>query len=204
MNEEKGLPDWVVYPENEWQRIEPEAAGIDGPGLRHFLEGLDVRAAEFGGEDHSNGKWGAVLTRGGYMLHSWGDPDYRAQTCFDNATRANLGGLTHPERVFLGLALLHRYKNKREGLFEAYYALLSDEELQEAEVLGKAMRFGSMLWMSDVSKEDGASLGWDGKAKRLSLRMAPDVAPLYGEVAESRFKSLARALNADDMQVEID
>ena len=63
--------------------------------------------------------------------------------------------------MFLGLALLHRYKNKREGLFEAYYALLSDEELQEAEVLGKAMRFGSMLWMSDVSKEDGASLGWD-------------------------------------------
>ena len=147
------------------------------------------------------------IVKAACLLHdvSWrAHPDYRAQTCFDNATRANLGGLTHPERVFLGLALLHRYKNKREGLFEAYYALLSDEELQEAEVLGKAMRFGSMLWMSDVSKEDGASLGWDGKAKRLSLRMAPDVAPLYGEVAESRFKSLARALNAEDMQVEID
>ena len=42
-------------------------------------------------------------------------PDCRAEACFDNATRANLGGLNHPGRVFLGVALLHRYKNSRAG-----------------------------------------------------------------------------------------
>ncbi|MEO1160910.1 MAG: alpha/beta hydrolase fold domain-containing protein, partial [Pseudomonadota bacterium] len=50
------------------------------------------------------------------LLHdvSWrAHPDYRHEVCFDNVTRANLGGLTHPERVFIGVALLHRYKNNR-------------------------------------------------------------------------------------------
>jgi exopolyphosphatase/guanosine-5'-triphosphate,3'-diphosphate pyrophosphatase len=51
------------------------------------------------------------LIKAACLLHdvSWrAHPDYRAEVCFDNATRANLGGLKHAERVFLGLALLHR------------------------------------------------------------------------------------------------
>ena len=58
------------------------------------------------------------LIKAACFLHdvSWrAHPDYRAEVCFDNATRANLGGLKHSERDFLGLALLHRYRNKREG-----------------------------------------------------------------------------------------
>ena len=46
------------------------------------------------------------LIKAACLLHdvSWrAHPDYRAETCFDNATRANLGGLKHSERVFLGL-----------------------------------------------------------------------------------------------------
>ena len=52
------------------------------------------------------------------LLHdvSWrSHPDYRAEDCFDNATRANLGGLKHSERVLSGPGLLHRYSNNREG-----------------------------------------------------------------------------------------
>ena len=58
------------------------------------------------------------LIKAACLLHdtTWrAHPDYRAEACFDNATRANLGGLDHPGRVFLGLALLHRYKNSRAG-----------------------------------------------------------------------------------------
>ena len=80
MNYGEGPPDWVVYPDEDWQTIEPGAAGIDSLGFKRYLEGLDVRGAEFGGEDHSGQKWGAVLTRCGYLLHVWGDPGYRAQT----------------------------------------------------------------------------------------------------------------------------
>ncbi|WP_146590851.1 Ppx/GppA family phosphatase [Puniceibacterium confluentis] len=139
------------------------------------------------------------LVRAACLLHdvSWrAHPDYRAETCFDNATRANLGGLSHAERVFLGLALLHRYRNKREGTrFEDLYDLLDGPGKQQAEILGKAMRFGAMLWMSDTS-QDGATLQWQPKNKVLRLILTRDAQPLFGEVAESRFGSLARAMGA--------
>ncbi len=132
------------------------------------------------------------------LLHdvSWrAHPDYRAEVCFDNATRANLGGLTHPERVYLGLALLHRYRNKREGTrFEALFDLLDENELKEAEVLGKAMRFGAMLWMD--AEAQMAQLQWDPDSARLKLLLSPEAQALYGEVSEARFQSLANALNA--------
>ena len=54
------------------------------------------------------------LVRAASLLHdvTWrAHPNYRAEVCFDNATRANLGGLDHEGRVLLGMALLHRYKN---------------------------------------------------------------------------------------------
>lgn len=137
------------------------------------------------------------------LLHdvSWrAHPDYRAETCFDNATRANLGGLKHWERIYLGLALLHRYKNKREGTrFEEMYSLLEPAHQQEAEVLGKAMRFGAMLWTLAASAGH-ARLSWNGT--RLGLALDADIMDLYGEVAASRFKSLAQAIGAQDFGVE--
>ncbi|MDU8913232.1 Ppx/GppA family phosphatase [Aestuariicoccus sp. MJ-SS9] len=139
------------------------------------------------------------LIKAACLLHdvSWrAHPDYRAETCFDNATRANLGGLKHGERVYLGLALLHRYRNKREGTrFEELYDLLDAPEQREAEVLGKAMRFGAMLWMTEATK-GGAALSWQPKKRILQLSLREDALALFGEVAEARFKSLASALEA--------
>ncbi len=139
------------------------------------------------------------LIKAACLLHdvSWrAHPDYRAETCFDNATRANLGGLKHTERVFLGMALLHRYRNKREGTrFEELYGLLDEKEQLQAEVLGKAMRFGAMFWMQqDVPM---GQFKWFPQKRVLELRI-PDVASaLYGEVAEARLLSLASSLEAE-------
>ena len=47
------------------------------------------------------------------LLHdvNWrAHPDYRAELCFESVTRANVAGINHRDRVFLGLALLNRYK----------------------------------------------------------------------------------------------
>ena len=74
------VPDWVTYPDEDWVRIRPEEAGIDPGKFAAWLAGLDVRGADFLGEDHSGDQYGAVLTRGGYLLHSWGDRHYRFQT----------------------------------------------------------------------------------------------------------------------------
>lgn len=133
------------------------------------------------------------------LLHdvSWrAHPDYRAEMSFENTTRANLGGLKHRERIFLGLALLHRYKNKREGThFEPLFELLEEPEAREAEVLGKALRFGAMFWLG-IENPPG-ELKWRPRKKTLELVLNPRAIPLFGEVAEARFTSLAAALGAE-------
>ncbi|CUH76549.1 Ppx/GppA family phosphatase [Tropicibacter naphthalenivorans] len=143
------------------------------------------------------------LIKAACLLHdvSWrAHPDYRAETCFDNATRANLGGLKHWERVFLGLALLHRYRNKREGTrFEHLYDLLDLIHQQEAEILGKAMRLGAMLWTLEAEEAE-VRLEWDREASTLRLHLSEATEALFGEVAESRFKSLAQSLGAENFE----
>ena len=138
------------------------------------------------------------LVKAACLLHdvSWrAHPDYRAEVCFDNATRANLGGLKHSERIFMGLALLHRYSNKRENTrFEDLYEMVDEQTRIDAEVLGKAMRFGAMLWMNKDAER--GEMRWFPRKKRLELLLTPDMIPLYGEVAESRFNSLASSLGA--------
>ena len=74
------IPEWVTHPEDDWVSITPEQAGLDRDAYRCFIEDLDPSGADFGGEDHTEGKWGAVLSRGGYLLHEWGDRHYRFQT----------------------------------------------------------------------------------------------------------------------------
>ncbi|WP_435229854.1 Ppx/GppA family phosphatase [Pseudopelagicola sp. nBUS_20] len=138
------------------------------------------------------------LVKAACLLHdvSWrAHPDYRAQTCFDNTTRANLGGLKHSERIFIGLALLYRYRNKREGTgFDALQTLIGEEDKRQAEILGKSMRFGAMLWMQGT--EDMGKLKWRPKKRELNLLLPKSAEPLFGEVAAARLKSLANALNA--------
>ncbi|NVO23413.1 Ppx/GppA family phosphatase [Donghicola mangrovi] len=140
----------------------------------------------------------ARIIKAACLLHdvTWrAHPDYRADACFDNATRANLGGLSHRERVFLGLALLYRYKNKpTTPQFQPLAPLLSPEETREAEVLGKAMRFGAMLWMR--KDQTPGRFEWHEERKHLELRLNAAASELYSEVAESRLDSLAKALDS--------
>ena len=134
------------------------------------------------------------------LLHdvSWrAHPDYRAEVCFDNATRANLGGLTHAERVVLGLSLLHRYKSSRQGTnFQPLLTLLSDKQTEQAEILGRAMRFGAMFALADPNEH--GKLDYDPAAETLTLHLKTGEArALFGEVTEARFKALAGAMGAE-------
>ncbi|WP_375255118.1 Ppx/GppA family phosphatase [Yoonia sp.] len=130
------------------------------------------------------------------LLHdvSWrAHPDYRGEVTFDNATRANLGGLKHYERVLLGLALMNRYTSKTaNSRFEPLFALLDDTQIKEAEILGRAMRLGAMLWLT-ADAEPG-TLKWKPKTGELMLRLTRQARPLFGEVAEARFAALANAM----------
>ena len=74
--------------------------------------------------------------------------------------------------------------------------MLSDADMREAEVVGKAMRFGAMFSASDKSLLGG--LSWQPRKKVLTLTL-PDGPgrDLYGEVAEARLASLGRSLDAE-------
>jgi len=139
------------------------------------------------------------LIKAACLLHdvSWrAHPDYRAEVCFDYVTRANLGGLKHSERVFIGLALQHRYRNKREdNRFAPLYELLDEKDQKQAEILGKAMRFGAMLCMD--SDAHAGKLRFYPKKRELDLVLPESVRPLFNEVAESRLNSLANALKSE-------
>ncbi|RMD49014.1 MAG: Ppx/GppA family phosphatase [Alphaproteobacteria bacterium] len=136
------------------------------------------------------------LIRAACHLHdvSWrAHPDYRAEVVFDNATRANLGGLDHRGRVFLGIALLNRYKNARSSsAFARASELLTEERIRLAQAVGKAMRFGAML-SGEVAHALGR-LELPAEGRELRLLLPATARDLYGEVVEERFRSLARAL----------
>ena len=143
------------------------------------------------------------LIRAACLLHdtTWrAHPDYRAEACFDNVTRANMAALSHPERVFLGLALLHRYKNSRENSVMApLFALLSEREVQEAEILGKAMRFGAMFSLRDPA--EAGRLAFSGDRRALELHLTPRGRALMGEVALARFEALTKAMGLEPVVI---
>ncbi|MEM1361130.1 MAG: Ppx/GppA family phosphatase [Pseudomonadota bacterium] len=142
------------------------------------------------------------LVKAACLLHdvSWrAHPDYRAEVCFDYATRANLGGLSHSDRVFLGLALLHRYKNSRAEQLNPMLDLIEKTQQREAEILGKALRFGSMF--SAQQSDQMGRLLWRRGHKQLVLHLNSETRALFGEPAQARFESLGKALHADTMVV---
>ncbi|MFQ5622844.1 MAG: exopolyphosphatase [Paracoccaceae bacterium] len=120
-------------------------------------------------------------------------PDYRAEMCFESVTRANVSGVDHLGRVFLGVAILKRYKNgDHAGVAGVLKELLPPERFREAETLGKAMRLGAML-----SGAVGRSLRDTTLEKRgaeLVLTLCGPAVELAGEVVERRLASLAANL----------
>ncbi|KCV81637.1 Ppx/GppA phosphatase [Actibacterium atlanticum] len=139
------------------------------------------------------------LIKAACLLHdtAWrAHPDYRHEVCFDNATRANLGGLNHPGRVFLGVALLHRYKNSRAGSrLEPLFDLLDARQLKEAEVLGKAMRLGAMF--TSPTHDALPQIKLYPKKGLLEVKVPAHADALFGEVAEARMVSLCKSLGVE-------
>ena len=131
------------------------------------------------------------------LLHdvNWrAHPDYRAELCFESVTRANIGGIDHPERVFLGLALLNRYKAMAPAEeVERYGKLLSAERAGEAVVLGRAMRLGAMLSGSSTGVLEHAGIARVDGLLRLTLR--GPAREFDGEAVERRLQGLAARLD---------
>ncbi len=133
------------------------------------------------------------------LLHdvNWrAHPDYRAESCVDLATRANLGGIKHEERAYLGLALMFRYSSRRDvSRYDELFRLLSPPDAREAEVLGRAMRLGAMLWLG--AHDAPGAFQWRPEKRQLTLHVEARARPLFGEVAHARLRALGQAMGAE-------
>ncbi len=127
-------------------------------------------------------------------------PDYRAEMCFETVTRANLSGLDHEGRVFLGLALANRYKSASHGWSfpSEILGLLSAERVSQAEALGKAMRLGAMISGGARNILDKAPI--EARDGTLILTLHDTASELGGDAITKRLQSLASRL---DLQAEL-
>ncbi|HMQ92712.1 MAG TPA: Ppx/GppA family phosphatase [Amaricoccus sp.] len=143
------------------------------------------------------------LVHAACLLHdaNWrAHPDYRAELCFDSVTRGNVGGIDHPDRVFLGLALLNRYKaTAPDATATLFRGILPEPRAAEAVILGRAMRLGAMLSGSATGVLEHARLEpGDG---RLTLTLCGPAREFAGEVVERRLQSLASRLDATGVMI---
>ena len=74
------IPDWVIYPQDKWVQITPAQAGFDAVKFNSIVGDSQAKGGRWEGEVHEEEEWGAVLTRGGYLVWVWGNPAYKYQT----------------------------------------------------------------------------------------------------------------------------
>ncbi len=73
------IPDWVNYPGSEWETITPEQAGLNIQKFNAWVKSQTPCFGKASGHQKPDGG-GVVITRAGYILHTWGDPDFKCQS----------------------------------------------------------------------------------------------------------------------------
>lgn len=125
---------------------------------------------------------------------AWSEhPDYRADIAFLRVLRMPLTGIDHPGRAFLALSVFTRYDGAAEGaVTRPAWLLLSEDDLQEAYLLGLGLRLAYTL-SGGTALLRRARLQADAKTVRLEV--ATRHRALIGEAVERRLDAIARALN---------
>jgi exopolyphosphatase/guanosine-5'-triphosphate,3'-diphosphate pyrophosphatase len=195
-----GLREGVLY-----EHL-PEALRAQDPLISAARE-MECRLARFPGFGAELAAWvwplfpAASLSRrrlieGACLLNdvSWNaHPDYRDEAVFETVYRANLSGIGHAERAWIGAALRYRYKagkTRRDDI--AALRLLTDAERDEARLLGRAIRLGAMLCGSAPGVLPQTRL--ELEPDRLRLRLPASAAALAGEVVRKRLAAVAESV----------
>ena len=73
------VPQWVSFPGKQWETMTPQQAGLD---TKKFNAWVRSRTPKFGRAygGQKPGKGGVVIARGGFILHTWGDSDFKYQS----------------------------------------------------------------------------------------------------------------------------
>lgn len=128
---------------------------------------------------------------------SWrAHPDYRGEQGLNLLAYAAFGGIDHPGRVFLALAIFYRHVGAGEGrgkdLSVQLKSILSRRLQKRARIVGAAVRAAHMLSIGIAGVIDQTPLSYDGD--KLVLNIPKAYAGLDGERLRRRLEALAQLL----------
>jgi exopolyphosphatase/guanosine-5'-triphosphate,3'-diphosphate pyrophosphatase len=119
-------------------------------------------------------------------------PDYRGEQSLNTIAHSGLGGVDHPGRIFLALAVYHRHESSEDNgdaLSERLRALVTRRAQKRARIIGSAIRTAHMLSIGMAGVIDETPLSYSGDTVVLTI---PKVyAGLDGERLRRRFDQLA-------------
>ncbi len=129
-------------------------------------------------------------------------PDYRGAQSFNVLAHAALGGIDHPDRVFLALAVYFRHQgpSDKDTIPDAFKALASKRALKRSRIVGASIRAAHMLSIGVSGVIDETPVRLD--ANKLVLTLPPAYAALDGERLRRRFQQLAALLDRT-LQIEM-
>ncbi|MDZ4841777.1 MAG: Ppx/GppA phosphatase family protein [Hyphomicrobium aestuarii] len=118
-------------------------------------------------------------------------PDYRGAQSLNVLAHASLGGIDHPGRVFLALAVYYRHQgpHDKDRISDALKALASKRALKRARIVGAAIRAAHMLSIGVSGVIDETPIRLD--TGKLVLTLPPAYVSLDGERLRRRFEQLA-------------
>lgn len=124
-------------------------------------------------------------------------PDFRADGCWETVTRTSITDLGHEGRVWLGSALISRYKSRARRRLEQLpeIGLLAEGELDRAERVGLGLRLGITLSGAAPGVLPHTSLVTEDD--QLILEIDAEIRGYAGEEVEKRLSQLARAMELD-------
>lgn len=126
----------------------------------------------------------------------WHEPsEKRGKIAFERILSLPVYGLSHKERVWLGMALFHRYEGIRTPLNSITSAdkILTSSEQQYALAIGLGLRFTSIFCAGYVDFLSDAKLSVSGK--RLIIFLKQDMIDLMDFHSKRRFQTFAETLS---------
>ncbi|MBY0356127.1 MAG: Ppx/GppA family phosphatase [Rickettsiales bacterium] len=120
-------------------------------------------------------------------------PECRAQWAFDLVLYSSLNGITHRQRVWLALAMYHRYRSKLK-LNHPALSLLSEHELASARLLGSGAAMAYLL--SGGAAQLLAIFDLSLTGERITLKPDDEVRITDEETREKLLEGLGESLKA--------
>lgn len=163
-----------------------EASSAFGRKLYRFLEpvtdGLSPDAAVL--------EAACLMADAGARLH----PDHRCQLVFEQILRAPLPGLSHQERLFVAYAVATRYSFKFD-MPKDVGKLISKQLIDEARILGTAMRLGGVYSGRTADVLGGVAL--ERSKKSLRLNVLEDDEDMLSGAVKRRLSQLASLMELE-------